>query len=606
MPAETSTTQDIIKDRQKQIYPNVRLGKNVLIEDFSVIGYPPKGAAPGELETVIGDNTVIRSHTVIYAGTKIGAGCHIGHGTLIREHTEIGNKSSLGGHCYIEHHCKLGDNVRIQGKTGLAEYTICEDNVWIGPCVITTNTLHPTCTRAKECLHGPILREGCIIAAQVSIAPDVEIGRNAFVGLGAVVMRSVPDGAAVLGNPARKVGERSAATCPYDMLDGKKPYLPKDAQEMKEAMIDPKIPLVDLSAQHQELKLEIRLAIDTVILNSRYISGKEVREFETAFAAFCGVKRAVGVASGTDALIVALKALGVGPGDEVITAVNSFIATPEAVLAVGATPVFADVDPKTHTIDPRKAAEKVTAKTKAIIPVHLYGQPAAMDEILKLAEKRGLKVVCDAAQAHGAEFDGRPIGQLGDATCFSFYPGKNLGAYGDAGAVVTQDEELGERMAMLRDHGRKEKYEHAFVGINSRLDTIQAAVLKTKLPLLAKWNDLRRKWAQRYNEGLAGLPVVLPTEGPKAKHVWHLYVVEVDDRDRLNGYLNREKKIGAGVHYPIPLHLQPALAHLGYKRGDFPVAEKAAGRILSLPLYPHLSEKLVDRVIAGVRDFCKG
>lgn len=596
---QLSASATISSEEARRIYPNVRLGKNVVIEDYCVIGYPPKGCQPGELETVIGDHTLIRTHSVIYAGCVIGQECHISHLVTMREHTTVGDHCSIGGNAYIEHHCRIGNRVRIQAQAGLCEYTIVEDNAWIGPRVITTNVMHPTCEHAKDCLAGPIIREGAIIGAAVAIAPDTEIGRNAFLSLGAVVYKSVPDDAIMLGNPARKVSTIHKIDCPYELMNGKSPYPKTPAAPERE------IPLVDLAAQHQRLKMELRLAIDTVILNTRFIQGKEVREFEADFAAFCGVEQAVGVGSGTDALILALRGLGIGPGDEVLTTPHTFIATVEAILAVGAVPVFVDIDPATYLIDVGKMAAKITPRTKAVLPVHLYGQSAPMPEILALAERYGLKVVADAAQAHGAELDGRPIAQWGHATCFSFYPGKNLGAYGDAGLVATRDADLAGTIRMLRDHGRKEKYEHAIVGTNSRLDTVQAAVLKTKLPHLSDWNALRRQWAERYRQGLQHLPVTLPVPMPQAKHVYHLYVIQLPERGRLQSHL-KQNGIATGIHYPIPLHLQPSLRFLGYHPGDFPVTEEVAGRILSLPMYPELTEQQVDHVIAGLCEFFRG
>lgn len=580
-----------------KVFPNVRLGKNVIIEDYCIIGYPPRGTKPGELETVIGDNTIVRSHSVIYAGVTIGDHCQIGHSVFIREQTRIGNHSSVGMNVILEHHCLIGNNVRIQGQAGLCEYTIVEDNAWIGPRVITTNVLHPTCDRAKECLSGPIIRKGAILAANVTICPDLEIGENAFVGAGCVITKSVPADTVMFGNPARKVGSVWEMTCKYDMMKGESPYQPeKPVEEVK------KIPLVDLAAQHQNLKQDLRLAIDRVVLNTRFIQGKEVREFETEFASFCGVAHAVGVGNGTDAIAIALRALGVGREDEVITTPHTFIATAEAILAVGAVPVFVDVDQTTYTLDPSKIAERITHRTKAIIPVHLYGNPAAMKEILAVAKKYHLKIVADAAQAHGSELDGKPISQWADATCFSFYPGKNLGAYGDAGAVVTDNAELASKIAMLRDHGRATKYEHLLVGVNSRLDSIQAGILSVKLFYLSKWNESRRKWAAYYRDGLQGLPMICPSERPEAKHVYHLFVIRAARRDALKEYM-KERGIESGIHYPIPLHLQPALQGLGYGKGDFPVSESLAGDILSLPMFPELTQSQADQVLKTIRSF---
>jgi dTDP-4-amino-4,6-dideoxygalactose transaminase/acetyltransferase-like isoleucine patch superfamily enzyme len=587
----------------KVIHPNVRLGKNVVIEDYCIIGYPPRGFQPGDLETVIGDNVVIRSHSVIYAGVELGNGVQIGHSVQIREHTSVGDRSSIGMSCVIEHDCLIGSNVRIQGQTGISEYTTIEDDAWLGPRVITMNVLHPTCSRAKECLNGPIIRRGAIIGANVGIAPGVEIGERAFVGACSLVAKSVEDGAIVTGVPAKKVGEVDKIECKYDMLGGASPY--KSGKEINAVTLATDIPLVDLAAQHQSLKQEIRVAMDRVILNTRFISGKEVKEFESAFARFCNVEHAVGVANGTDALTLALRALGVGAGDEVITVSNSFIATPEAILGVNATPVFVDVDPQTHLMDPSLLEARITPRTKAIIPVHLYGQLAPMPEIMEIAKRHNLKVIEDAAQAHGATLHGRGPGQWGDIASFSFYPGKNLGAYGDAGAVVTNNAELAQKLAMLRDHGRTGKYESAVIGCNSRLDTLQAAVLLVKLPHLAKWNESRRKWSNYYREQLAGMPIHLPVDAEASCPVFHLFVVRHPNRDRLAAYL-RERGIASGIHYPLPLHLQPALACLGHKEGDFPVTEAAAKEILSLPMFPELKQADADRVVAAVRSFLAG
>ena len=584
----------------RTIYPNVTLGKNVVIEDHCIIGYPPKGCQPGEIETIIGDNTIIRSHSVVYAGVTIGENCQVSHSAFIREHTSIGDSSSVGLNVIIEHHCSIGKNVRIQGQAGISEYTVIEDDAWIGPRVLTMNVLHPTCPRAKECLSGPIIRKGAIIAANVGITPGVEIGAKAFVGAGSIVSKSVAMGDIVFGNPARKVGRVDQIECPYGMMGGKSPYSLKDEDSESGAPSLKDIPLIDLAVQHQSLKQQIRIAMDRVILNTRFINGQEIDEFEGSFADFSGVKHAIGVSSGTDALIVALKALGIGAGDEVITVPNSFIATVEAIIAVNATPVFVDVDERYCTMDPVLLESKITPRTKAVIPVHLYGQMAPMREIIDIARRHGLKVVEDAAQAHGARLEGMSAGQWGDVACFSFYPGKNLGAYGDAGAVVTNDEMLAKKIAMLRDHGRSGKYESAMVGGNCRLDTLQAAVLNVKLPKLNKWNEDRRKLAAYYTENLADLPLLCPSQSPGADHVYHLYVVRFSDRDKLATHL-KQLGIASGIHYPLPLHLQPALSFLGHKEGDFPVTEMLSREILSLPMFPEMTQSDANRVVEGVK-----
>ena len=355
------------------------------------------------------------------------------------------------------------------------------------------------------------------------------------------------------------------------------------------------IPFVDLKAQYVVIKDDVQMAINRVLDNTSFILGSEVAAFEAAFAGFVGVGHAVGVSSGTAALHLALKACGVKPGDEVITAANTFIATAEAIVYLGATPVFADVDAETQTLDVGQAEALITPKTKAIVPVHLFGHPADMDPILDLAKAHGLTVVEDAAQAHGAEYKGRRIGGLGHAACFSFYPGKNLGAYGDGGAVVTNDSALAEQIRMVRNHGRAEKYEHLTIGHNYRLDALQAAILGVKLERLDQWNAARREHAQAYNGKLAGLGAVTPVERPWAKHVYHIYQIQIENRDDVAATL-KEQGVATGIHYPIPLHLQPAFADRGQDRGTFPIAERLADRMLSLPMFPELTDEQIDRV----------
>ncbi len=337
--------------------------------------------------------------------------------------------------------------------------------------------------------------------------------------------------------------------------------------------------------------------------SAQFINGPEVSNFEQRFAAFCGTEFAVGVGNGTDALTLTLKALGVGPGDEVITTANTFIATAETIVVVGATPVFVDVDPAHYNMTAEGLSAAITPRTKAAIPVHLYGQPAPMAEIMEVARRRSIKVIEDAAQAHGAEYNGKRAGSWGDAAAFSFYPAKNLGAYGDAGAVVTNDEELAVAVRMLRDHGRTDKYLHEYVGVNSRLDTLQAAVLGVKLNHMEEWNEARRAVAAKYDAALGEFPwLTLPAQMPGGRHVYHLYVVRSDRREELRQHLS-DSGIGVGIHYPVPLHLQPAFRALGYGMGDFPVSERLAGSILSIPMYPEVSEALSHRVVQTIGAF---
>ena len=348
------------------------------------------------------------------------------------------------------------------------------------------------------------------------------------------------------------------------------------------------IPLVDLKRQYALIKDEIKQTVDQTIDSMQFINGPQIKAFEAEFARFSGARHGIGASSGTTALQLALKALDIGPGDEVITVPNTFIATTEAITHSGARVVFADVDERTYNIDPAAIEAAITPKTKAVIGVHLYGQPCDIAAVTAVADRHGLKVIFDSAQAHLAEFGGEPIGRYGDVICYSFYPGKNLGAYGDGGIALTNDEELGRKMFMLADHGRLDKYEHLMEGFNFRLSEVQAAILNVKLKYLPEWTRSRQQCAARYDKMLTELSITPPYRDERCTHVYHLYVIRVPNRDAVKSYLN-ERGIGAGVHYPICLHLQQAYAHFGHKPGDFPVAERCASEILSLPMFPELT-----------------
>jgi dTDP-4-amino-4,6-dideoxygalactose transaminase len=360
------------------------------------------------------------------------------------------------------------------------------------------------------------------------------------------------------------------------------------------------IPLVDLQAQYLDIKGEIDGAIQRVLDHTSFIMGPEVQGFEEDFARAIGVTEGAGVASGTAALHLALLACGVRPGDEVITTPFTFYATAEAISQAGASPVFADICPDTYNIDPAGIEAAITPRTKAIVPVHLFGQAADMDEILAIARRHGLRVIEDAAQAHLAEYRGRRCGSIGDIACFSFFPSKNLGAYGDGGMVTSDDPDLMARVRRLRDHGRIGKYEHAELGWGYRLDALQAAILGAKLPHLEDWTERRRQAAQRYVNLLGGAEVVTPVERPGNRHVYHCYVIRTPNRDAVARQL-AEQGIGVGVHYPIPLHLQPAFEGLGLKRGAFPVAEAASEQVVSLPMFAELTLAQQERVTSVIK-----
>jgi dTDP-4-amino-4,6-dideoxygalactose transaminase len=402
-----------------------------------------------------------------------------------------------------------------------------------------------------------------------------------------------------------------------------------------------KVQFLDLKAQYESIRDEISIAIQKVLENTAFAGGPFVTQFEKEFAEFCGCKHAIGVGSGTEALWMSLMALGVGQGDEVITVPNTFIATAEAISFCDAKPVFVDVDEQTYNMDPNKLedylkkrfrresrvvsgkvltrnsqpelhtsnslltpnASRLTALPKAVIPVHLFGQMADLDPIVEIARKYGLFVIEDACQAHGAQYKGRPAGSIGDMGCFSFYPGKNLGAYGEAGAVVTNDGPLAEKIRMLRNHGQPKKYYHDYIGWNGRMDGIQGAVLSVKLKHLMVWNEARRKNAQRYDELLADAEgVIVPKQADYAKHVYHIYPIRVRNRDALKSHL-AEKNINCGIHYPVPIHLQDAYKFLKIKEGSFPIAEKCAQEFVSLPMFPELTEEQIEYVADEIKRF---
>ncbi|HXG37180.1 MAG TPA: DegT/DnrJ/EryC1/StrS family aminotransferase [Bacteroidota bacterium] len=361
------------------------------------------------------------------------------------------------------------------------------------------------------------------------------------------------------------------------------------------------IQMVDVVTQYRRIKPEIDTAIQGVLDSGHYVLGEAVKEFEANVARYLGVKHAVGCASGTDALQLALMALNIGPGDEVVTTPHTFIATAEAIVLLGATPVYVDIDPVTYNIDPAKIEAAITKKTKAIIPVHLYGHAADMDPIMDVANKHGLAVIEDAAQAIGARYKGKKVGGIGTIGCVSFYPSKNLGAYGDGGLVVTNDDKIAEKIRMIANHGSRVRYRHELLGVNSRLDSIQAAILNVKLKYLDEWNETRRTAAQKYHHLLDGLDVVRPHEASYAHHIYHQYTIRVHNRDTVAQYLT-SKQIPNAIYYPIPLHQQEALRGIGNTHQSFPNTEKAAAEVISLPMHTELTDAQQEYIVAAVKE----
>lgn len=362
------------------------------------------------------------------------------------------------------------------------------------------------------------------------------------------------------------------------------------------------IPLVDLRKQYAPLKKEILSGIDHVLNGMHLFLGENIQELEKEFAQFCGAAHGIGVSDGTAALHIILRAMGIGQGDEVITVSHTFIATAEAIILTGAKPVFVDIDPVTYLMDISQVESKITPSTKAILPVHLYGQTVDMDPLLEIAKRHGLKVIEDACQAHGAEYNGRRAGSLGDAAGFSFYYSKNLGAYGEGGFITTNDADLAAQIRKIRDHGSDTRYHHDLVGLNGRLDEIHAVVLRAKLPHLVTWNEQRRIHAKRYTNLLSGLAISTPIERAENCHVYHLYVIQAPRRDELQAWL-KSRGISTGIHYPVPIHLQKAISFLGHRPGDLPVTEQAVSQILSLPMYPELADEEIEIVAEAIKAF---
>ena len=521
----------------------------------------------------------------------------------------IGDASRIGAYVEIQKDARVGKNCKISSHSFIGEGTQIEDDVFMGHGVMCVNYSHPHSlgsdgSRAPEEWKPARICKGASIGAGSTIHPNVVVGEGAIVGAGSTVDRDVPARALVAGNPAQvlKIVETPA--------------------EKREKPI----PFVDLVMPHLQMEQELVNAFRMCLRTASFIGGAPVQDFETGFAKLCRCTQAVAVSSGTDALRFALMAVGVGPNCVVVTVPNTFIATTEAISQTGALAEFVDVEERTYNLSVKALETYLTAQctcdtagnlvsirsglpVKAIVPVHLYGQIAEMDAILDLAERFGLVVVEDACQAHGAEYFSARRGQwmragsLGAAAAFSFYPGKNLGALGEGGAVTTSDPAVASHVRLLRDHGQAKKYVHEVEGYNGRLDAIQCAFLKAKLPHLEEWNRQRREHAQEYARLLFDEPgVVLPYEPEWSHSAWHLYVVRVREREALRKSLE-EAGVATGLHYPIPLHLQKPYAARGYAKDSFPVAERAASEILSLPMYPQLTPEEQARIAAGIRAF---
>lgn len=562
---------------------------------------------------------------VVDDGASIGEGTKVWHYTHILGGARVGARCILGQNVMVARTAVLGDGVKVQNNVSIYDGVVLEDSVFCGPSVVFTNVINPRAEVSRKDEYRPTLvRRGATLGANATILCGVEIGEYAFIGAGAVVTHDVPPHALVTGNPARRQGwmcscgvnldfHGASARCEacgksYELMNGEgvqeiAAVKAGGANKQAEA-----IPQLDLKAQYAAIGDEIERAALGVLRSQQYILGPEVEALEREIAEYCHTKHAIGVSSGTDALLVALMALGVGPGDEVLTTSYSFFATAGCPARLGARPVFVDIERSSYNIDPKLIEAAITSKTKVIIPVHLYGRCADMAAILEIGARRGIPILEDAAQAIGADDNGRAAGSMGIAGCFSFYPSKNIGAAGDAGIVTTNDTALAEKIRILRTHGAEKKYFHSFVGGNFRIDAIQAAILRVKLRHLDSWTEARRACAADYDRlfaeaGLSVRNVITPAPG-KFRHIYHQYVIAVERRDELTQYL-REHGIGTAVYYPKPLHLQDCFLRDGAKPPRLAQSEWAAEHTLALPMYPELTAPQRERVVGLVSEFYK-
>ncbi len=550
---------------------------------------------------------------------SIGPDVQIWHFSHVMKNAEIGAKSKLGQNVLVGKGVKIGENCKIQNNVSVYAGVTLEDHVFCGPSMVFTNVHNPRCEipRMSE-LKPTLVKRGATIGANATIICGNTIGIYAFIGSGAVVTKDAPDYALMMGTPARRVGWMCRCGVRLEAKDnsssvwecgscGDNYHLQGTDKivRMDPEAETPRIPLLDLEKQNAPIRDECMRAIKGVIDNNRFIMGPEVEGLEKEIADYCGSRYAVGVTSGTDALLVSLMALGVGPGDEIITSPFTFFATVGSVLRVGAKVVFADIDPVTFNIDPKQVERLVNKNTKAIIPVHLFGQCADMDPILQTAKEKGVPVIEDAAQAIGSDYKDRRAGAIGTLGCFSFFPSKNLGAFGDGGMVTTNDPELAELIKILRAQGSKPKYYHKVVGGNFRLDAIQAAILRVKMRYLESWHEMRQTNANHYtrlfNEHNL-LKHVTPPKVVEKRHIFNQYVIRVPKRDELKNYLS-DNGVTTEIYYPAPVHLQECMGDAGYKEGDFPVTEAACLEVLALPIYPGLAEANVEYIVSKIKEF---
>lgn len=598
-----SIGSDVSIGNNVTIYAGAIIGNGVFIESNAVVGRQPR---PAKTSTVkikkdlppvrIGAGTTVGAGAVLYAGTVIGSFCLIGDTATVREDCSIGDYAIVGTGVIVENSVSIGQRTKIQSGSYITAYTTIEDNCFIAPMVTTTNDNFMGRTEERfKLMKGANIKRGARVGGGSILLPGVNIAEESFIAAGAVVTKDTQPEKMYKGIPAsffRNVPADELLTISHTK---------DDVREDNNLGI----PLLDLKKQYESIKGEIDEAVLGVLASGQYVLGPNVKAFEKEIAGYCGTDFAVSVANGTDALILILDAYGIGPGDEVITTPYSFFATAEAISRAGATPVFVDIDERTYNIDVSLIEDKITARTKAIIPVHLFGQMAMMNEIMEIANRNKLIVIEDACQAIGASYKNKKSGSWGHAACFSFFPTKNLGGYGDGGLITTNDKDFAERVKILRVHGSRRRYYNEAIGYNSRLDELQAAILRVKLKYIDKWNETRRKIANKYDSSLQETSLRHPFCSPECYHVYHLYIVRHEQRDKIVNEL-KESGISCGVYYPVPLHLQDAYQGKGYTEGSLPVVEQMSKETFAIPLYPELTDLLSDAVIENIKEVLNG
>lgn len=567
-------------------------------------------------ENVSGVCSFVHETACIDWNVTIGIDSKIWHFSHILHDSIIGDNCNIGQNVVIGPNVTIGNNCKIQNNVSIYTGVILEDEVFCGPSMVFTNVINPrsSISRMSE-IKKTLVKKGSTIGANATIVCGNTIGEYSFIGAGAVVTHDTPAYSLMIGNPARLSGWVCSCGLKLNFSNtqecmckcGKKYIKISDKKiEFSPGVVHINhVPLLDLKSQYNSIKKEIDNAVLKVLENQHFILGPDVEELEKKIADYCQCKYAVGVSSGTDALLLALMSIDIEPGDEVITTPYTFFATAGVISRLGAKPVFVDINPDTYNINADLIEYEITGKTKAIIPVHLYGQCADMDRILEIGKDYSLSIIEDAAQAIGSEYKGKRSGSLGLMGCFSFFPSKNLGGIGDGGIVTTNDKYLYEKLKILRVHGSNPKYYHKVVGGNFRLDAINAAVLKIKLKYLDMWTTKRQKNAEYYNKLFEESGVLGKIQIPKVKkhrHVFNQYVIKTERRDELKDYL-KEHGIGTEVYYPVPLHLQECFKDLGYCVNDFPYTEESAKTTLALPIYPELGRTEIDYVVFYVKEF---